>query len=60
MRAYSRPTSHSTIEHCHFFQKSHKDFDAKHLEKGLNRGGGENVGAYFFKKSPFIIKNCLF
>ena len=28
-------------------------FDSKHLEKGLNRGGGENFGALFHKKWPF-------
>ena len=29
-------------------------FDAKHLEKGLNKGGGEILGALFFKKCPFF------
>ena len=33
-------------------------FDAKRLEKGLNwGGGGENFGALFFKKGPFLVNN---
>ena len=35
-------------------------FDAKHLEKGLNRGRGKIFGALFSKKLPFlaIIERC--
>ena len=37
-------------------------FDAKHLEKRLNRGEGgvEIFGALFLKKLPFFIKKCPF
>ena len=34
-------------------------FDEKHLEKGLNRDGGEIFGALFSKKCHFFIKNAL-
>ena len=33
--------------------KLRKDFDAQHLEKGLNRGG-QIFGAFFFKKVPLF------
>ena len=34
--------------------KLRKDFDAQHLEKGLNRGG-QIFGAFFFKKCHFLL-----
>ena len=43
------------IESCPFCENYAKlYFDAKHLEKGLNRGGGETFGALFFKKVPLL------
>ena len=35
-------------------------YDAKHLEKGLNRGVGEIFGALFSKKVPFFHKKMPF
>ena len=34
--------------------KLRKDFDAQHLEKGLNRGG-QIFGAFFLKKCHFLL-----
>ena len=40
-RAYSRPILRSTIERCSFCKNyTNLYFNAKHLEKGLDRGGG--------------------
>ena len=55
-RAYSRPLLHSTMECCPFCKNYAKlYFDAKHLEKGFNKGG-ELFDAYFSKK-PFFHKS---
>ena len=37
-------------------------FDAKHLEKGLNSGGGgvKFIGPFFQKSFPFFMKKCPF
>ena len=54
----------STIECCPFLQTAkimqNFFFGAKHLEKGLNRAGGEIFGAPFSKKVPFFHKKVPF
>ena len=58
-RAYSRTTLRSTIERCPFCGNYVKlYFDAKHLEKGLNRVEWNFWGS-FFKKLPFFHKSVL-
>ena len=54
-RAYYRPILRSTIE-CENYTKLY--FDAKHLEKGLNRGGEGRGGVKFLV--PFFQKKCPF
>ena len=49
-RAYSRPISHSTAPFCENYTKFY--FDAKHLEKGLNRRV-KLLLPFFRKKCPF-------
>ena len=47
-----RPILLPTIECCALLRKLYKAFfDAKHLEKGLNRKEGGIFGAFFFQKS---------
>ena len=50
-RAYSRPILRSTIERCPFCKNyANLYFDAKHLEKRLNEGGG-GESALFHKNA---------